>query len=47
MRTGPQAAGEGARAEKSADCQAGTGDLSTIEGNVDALVDDVASALLR
>jgi hypothetical protein len=35
-----------ARAEKSADCQAGTGDLSTIEGKVDALVDDVASELL-
>jgi len=35
------------RAEKSADYQAGTGDLGAIEGKVDALVADVVSAPLR
>jgi hypothetical protein len=36
-----------ARAEKSADCRAGTDDVSTIESKVDAFVTDVVSALLR
>src|SRR5262249_7243500 len=34
------------KAEGAGDCQAGTGDVGTIEGKVDALVDDVASELL-
>ena len=34
------------KAEEAGDCQAGTDDVDIIEGKVDALIDDVASALL-